>query len=361
MVRPVLKALISQSSKTLKKNNSSSSKSFFTLCSASQPSIYYNPRIINNPFLLHQHHFNFRPHFLFPLSSTLGPLFFSSPPWKLSQSATPLLLCDVVSINLPKVRSALYLPYTLGLQSSRKLLKKEAEKHNSNDDNAREYIASKLTAAGTRSGGAVRVADSYLNIPNFISFTRLLSGPLLGWMIVQEMYLPSFVGLAISGATDWLDGYMARKMGINSVVGSYLDPLADKVLIGFVALAMVDRGLLHPGLVSLVVLRDVALIGGAVYKRGGSLNWQWKSWSDFFNLDGTQPEKIKPLLISKVNTVLQLVLVAAALLQPEFGNEETRSFITYLSWLVAFTTIGSTAAYGAHHLKNGSTSMSRPI
>lgn len=183
MVRPVLKALISQSSKTLKKNNSSSSKSFFTLCSASQPSIYYNPRIINNPFLLHQHHFNFRPHFLFPLSSTLGPLFFSSPPWKLSQSATPLLLCDVVSINLPKVRSALYLPYTLGLQSSRKLLKKEAEKHNSNDDNAREYIASKLTAAGTRSGGAVRVADSYLNIPNFISFTRLLSGPLLGWYI----------------------------------------------------------------------------------------------------------------------------------------------------------------------------------
>lgn len=42
-----------------------------------------------------------------------------------------------------------------------------------------------------------------------------------------------------------LDGYMARRMGINSVVGSYLDPLADKVLIAFVALAMVDKGLLH--------------------------------------------------------------------------------------------------------------------
>ncbi|XP_056159773.1 cardiolipin synthase (CMP-forming), mitochondrial-like [Syzygium oleosum] len=58
------------------------------------------------------------------------------------------------------------------------------------------------------------------------------------------MHTTAFVGLAISGATDWLDGYVARKMNINSVVGSYLDPLADKVLIGCVALAMVINDLL---------------------------------------------------------------------------------------------------------------------
>lgn len=159
------------------------------------------------------------------------------------------------------------------------------------------------------------------------------------------------IGLAISGATDWLDGYLARKMKIDSVVGSYLDPLADKVLIGCVAIAMVHQDLLHPGLVGLVVFRDVFLVGGAVYLRGSSLGWKWKSWFDFFNLDGTSRQKVEPLFISKVNTVLQLALVAAALLQPEFGTQETQSYITYLSWLVASTTIASTAAYGAQYAR----------
>ncbi|KAK6932328.1 CDP-alcohol phosphatidyltransferase [Dillenia turbinata] len=171
---------------------------------------------------------------------------------------------------------------------------------------------------------------------------------------MNEMYAPAFVGLAISGASDWLDGYTARKMGINSVVGSYLDPLADKVLIGCVALAMVERGLLHTGLVGFVLLRDVALVSGALYKRAISLNWEWKSWSDFFNFDGIQAEKVEPLFISKVNTFLQLVLVAGALLQPEFGTEATQMWITYLSWAVASTTAASSVAYGAQYMRNRS-------
>lgn len=194
------------------------------------------------------------------------------------------------------------------------------------------------------------VLKSFVNVPNLISMARLLSGPVLGWMIMNESYSSAMVGLAISGSSDWLDGYMARKMRISSVVGSYLDPLADKVLIGCVALAMVHNDLLHPGLVGLVVLRDVFLVGGAVYQRASSLGWKWKSF-DFFNLDGTCPQKIKPLFISKVNTFLQLVLVAAALVQPEFGTQETQSYITYLSWLVASTTVASTAAYGVQHMK----------
>lgn len=171
-------------------------------------------------------------------------------------------------------------------------------------------------------------------------------------MITNDMYSSAFVALAIAGASDWLDGYVARKMRIDSVVGSYLDPLADKVLIGSVALAMVHMDLLHPGLVGLVVLRDVALVCGAVYHRASSLGWKWTSWYDFFNLDGTRPEKVEPLFISKVNTVFQLVLVAAALIQPEFGTQETLPYITYLSWSVAGTTVASTAAYGAKYMRN---------
>ncbi|KAK4258985.1 hypothetical protein QN277_005369 [Acacia crassicarpa] len=278
------------------------------------------------------------PHRFFPRLSRWiipfqqGPLFLACPPWKLSQSATPLHLqgngfvrrrVEALNLNLNLLRARTRFPL--------KLL---------------DRVDSKSSESSEHD-----LLDSFFNAPNLISFSRLISGPVLGWMITNEFYTSSMIGLTISGATDWLDGYLARKMKIDSVVGSYLDPLADKVLIGCVAIAMVHQDLLHPGLVGLVVFRDVFLVGGAVYLRGSSLGWRWKSWADFFNLDGTGRQKIEPLFISKVNTVLQLALVAAALLQPEFGTQETQSYITYLSWLVASTTVASTAAYGAQYAR----------
>lgn len=284
-------------------------------------------------------------HRLSPLSKWFaplhGPLFLSSPPWKLLQSATPLhwrgngavlRKVEALSVRLDRIRRRT----RLGLQSVVTV----------DRDSAKEED-------GSRGG----IMESFVNVPNMISMARLASGPVLWWMILSEMYTPAFIGLAVSGASDWLDGYMARRMKIDSVVGSYLDPLADKVLIGCVALAMVQKNLLHPGLVGIVVFRDVALVGGAVYLRALNLDWKWKKWSDFFNLDGASPQKVKPLFISKVNTVFQLALVAGALLQPEFGSPDTQTWITYLSWLVASTTMASTAAYGAQYMKKRPISM----
>ncbi|KAI3456434.1 hypothetical protein Pfo_013097 [Paulownia fortunei] len=337
-----LKTLISQS---LRNHSSSApSRAFFSL-STSFPSPIPTPFLLpSNSYI--RRHFLFQSRFLSPVG---GPLFLSNPPWKLSQSATPLHLQSDAVLNFLKLRALNLIhrpafPYNLGYDAPRLL----------NEAVREEFRNGTKVNASVGNGG---ISDSYLNLPNFISFTRLLSGPLLGWMIIHDMYSSAFIGLAVAGATDWLDGYMARKMRINSVVGSYLDPLADKVLIGCVALAMVDKDLLHPGLVALVVLRDVALVGGAVYQRASSLDWEWNSWRDFFNLNGTHAQKVEPLLISKVNTVFQLVLVAAALLQPGFGNEETQLYINYLSWLVASTTVASTAAYGVQHWRNGAALM----
>ncbi|KAH9614006.1 hypothetical protein KSS87_010851 [Heliosperma pusillum] len=310
-----------------------------------------------------------RTPFLYPLSADVtsvhlfhftfcGPLFLSSPPWQLSQSATPTLVqYDVVLPPRRKLdalrlleRTKLRFPIKLGFRND------DSERNESDAQAVNDSIVGSISRGNSGGGGFV---ESFVNWPNFVSVSRMVSGPVLAWMIVNEWYLPAFVGLAVSGASDWLDGYLARRMGINSVVGSYLDPLADKVLVGCVALAMVENNLLHPGLVGLVVLRDVMLVGGAVYNRASSLSWQWESWYDFFNLDGTRPEKVEPLFISKVNTVFQLILVAAALLQPEFGTTETQPYITYLSCLVASTTVASTASYGVKHLRNRSISISR--
>ncbi|XP_075495636.1 cardiolipin synthase (CMP-forming)-like [Primulina tabacum] len=325
--------------------NSCRIRTLFSL-SLTSPSPIAPPYLLYTPVKNSHQHFLFRSRFLFPIC---GPLFLCNPPWKLSQSATPLLLQPDVASYFIKLGAL-------------NLVQKTSFPHNLRFRSA--YDAHKLLAEGVgeefRNPSAIGarvshgvIADSYFNLPNYISFARLLSGPLLGWMIANDMYSYAFIGLAVSGATDWLDGYMARKMGINSVVGSYLDPLADKVLIACVALALVDKDLIHPGLVSLVVLRDLALVFGAVYKRASSLDWERNSWYDFFNLDGEHAQKVEPLLISKLNTVLQLILVAAALLQPEYGNEETQFFIYILGWVVASTTVASTAAYGAQYLRNG--------
>ncbi|TVU34846.1 hypothetical protein EJB05_16700, partial [Eragrostis curvula] len=242
-----------------------------------------------------------------------GPLFLSSPPWMLSQSATPLTAAAAaLGARLRRARALA----GGGAQAVADAVRWE---------NRRISRGESEDAAAARIKG--RGGERFLNAPNLVSIGRMVSGPVIGWMIVNEWYLPAFATLAVSGASDWLDGFLARKMGINSVFGSYLDPFADKVLIGCVAVAMVEMDLLHPGLVGLVVLRDVLLVGGAFYKRASNLGWKWKSWSDFVNLDAVQREK--------VNTVFQLMLVAGALLQPEFGTDETQNYITLLSCSLA--------------------------
>lgn len=70
-----------------------------------------------------------------------------------------------------------------------------------------------------------------MNAPNAISLARLLSGPAIATLIVHQLWGPAIISLAVSGASDWLDGYVARRWAQQSVLGSYLDPLADKVLI----------------------------------------------------------------------------------------------------------------------------------
>ncbi|KAI5070930.1 hypothetical protein GOP47_0013181 [Adiantum capillus-veneris] len=169
-----------------------------------------------------------------------------------------------------------------------------------------------------------------VNWPNAISFGRLLSGPLLAWLIMEGLLQPAVVGLIIAGASDWFDGYIARRQGINSVFGTYLDPLADKVLIGCVAFSMAQAGYLSLALVALVIARDAALIGGSIVLSAQNLKSQVTSLRDLYNATKGGAQKIEPLYISKINTVFQLALVGVALLQPAFGIEDSYSLIPLL-------------------------------
>ncbi|KAG0620630.1 hypothetical protein M758_4G231100 [Ceratodon purpureus] len=220
-----------------------------------------------------------------------------------------------------------------------------------NGDNFQGECSPSLPVGSHGVGGSGWSKEEVVNWPNAISMGRLLSGPLLAWMIANGMAKPALVGLLLAGGSDWLDGYMARRQGINSVLGSYLDPLADKVLVGCIAVSMAYSGLLHPGLVALIVARDGVLLVGSFVYRAYTLRWKWSGLGEFFKIGAGGVEKVEPLYISKVNMVLQLGLIGTALVLPAMEIQDTYSIIPILSWSVVATTSASWIGYAWVYLR----------
>lgn len=288
------------------------------------------------------------------VSSTQSPLFLSSPSSLLSQSATPFYCSR--DIDLPGIYQNVCVQDVL--RDKTRLhpvchVRETAAEFGSPTWNA-VYLQQDVDTIGEKDESAAQdnslSTQDVFNWPNAISFGRLLSGPLLAWLILEGQPQPALFGLLLAGASDWLDGYIARKNGVDSAIGTYLDPLADKVLIGCVTLSMAQAGYLHPALVALVLSRDAALVGGSFIYQAYCLNWKWNSLKDFFKVSEEAVQKVRPLFISKVNTVFQLALVGTALVQPAFGFEDTYSLVALLSWSVAFTTCASWVGYGLKFL-----------
>ncbi|EEY65382.1 cardiolipin synthetase, putative [Phytophthora infestans T30-4] len=141
-----------------------------------------------------------------------------------------------------------------------------------------------------------------VNVPNVITAARILATPYLAHLIIQGDYVSAIGLLAVAGVSDWLDGFIARTFHQESIVGSFLDPFADKLLIGTLSLSMMWTGLLPLPLAALILGRDGMLIGGTFYHR---LKTKDES-SGFFDTSDSGAFQVKPSMLSKVNTALQL-------------------------------------------------------
>jgi cardiolipin synthase (CMP-forming) len=98
-------------------------------------------------------------------------------------------------------------------------------------------------------------------IPNLISVVRLACIPLFCWFLFDDQDTAAFVVLAVLGATDWVDGWIARRFDQGSTVGKILDPTADRLLLIVAALALIIDGVV-PVWVGVAVLVREALVGG---------------------------------------------------------------------------------------------------
>jgi cardiolipin synthase (CMP-forming) len=113
------------------------------------------------------------------------------------------------------------------------------------------------------------VGDRVLTIPNVLSLLRLLGVPVFLWLILgPEADLAAVLLLAVSGATDYLDGVIARRWNQVSRLGQLLDPLADRLYIFATLLGLGIRGIVPWWLLGVIVARDVVLGVWLLVRRG---------------------------------------------------------------------------------------------
>ncbi|XP_066466952.1 cardiolipin synthase (CMP-forming) [Tiliqua scincoides] len=193
-----------------------------------------------------------------------------------------------------------------------------------------------------------RGAELYENpwtIPNLLSMARIGLAPVLGYLIVEEDFNIALGVFALAGVTDLLDGFIARNWANQkSVLGSALDPLADKILISVLYISLTCANLIPVPLTSMIILRDIALIAAVFYVRYKTL-LPPKTLSRYFN-PCYATAQLKPTFISKINTVVQLILVAASLAAPVFNFVDS-VYLQTLWCITAFTTTAS--AYSYYH------------
>lgn len=143
-----------------------------------------------------------------------------------------------------------------------------------------------------------------MNIPNILTLLRILLVPLAIWLIISDAYGAAFFVLVAAGATDGLDGYLAKRFGWATELGAYLDPLADKVLLVSTYVALGVRLLLPSWLVILVVSRDVMIVAAIL-----------------LSVVLGETIQMRPIAISKLNTVVQIGLALLILADAGFGLE----------------------------------------
>lgn len=166
-----------------------------------------------------------------------------------------------------------------------------------------------------------------MNLPNAISLGRLLAVPVTIWLMLGERWSWAFWLFVAAGVSDAIDGWLARKLDARTTLGHYLDPMADKALLVAVFVILGIGGQAPSWLVLLIVTRDMLIVGGALllYVVG-------------------QPMSMDPLPISKLNTVAQIALAAAILVQLAYGILPGL-LITGLIAAVVVTTLLSGAGY----------------
>jgi cardiolipin synthase (CMP-forming) len=166
-----------------------------------------------------------------------------------------------------------------------------------------------------------------LSIPNLITLGRILLVPIVVWAITAGEMRIAFALFVAAGVSDLVDGFLAKRFGMTTELGAYLDPLADKAMLVSIYITLGIAEAIPRWLVILVVSRDIMIVGAVI------LSWV---------VD--KPVRLKPLLVSKLNTVAQILLACVVLAALAF-QLEADLVVLFLTALVTALTLLSIAFY----------------
>ncbi|HWC14011.1 MAG TPA: CDP-alcohol phosphatidyltransferase family protein [Actinomycetota bacterium] len=113
--------------------------------------------------------------------------------------------------------------------------------------------------------------DRILTVPNVLSFLRLATVPLFVYLFVTQRRDAAVILYGVAAATDFFDGYIARRTDSVTELGTLLDPLADRIFIAALAVALVVTGVLSPWLAAAVVGRDVVVLAAYPFVQRASV------------------------------------------------------------------------------------------
>lgn len=182
-----------------------------------------------------------------------------------------------------------------------------------------------------------------LTLANGVTAIRLVLVPFIAIALLNERFDQAFWMMIAAGASDAVDGYIARAFGHKSLVGAYLDPMADKLLLITTLGILTYDGHLPVWLMALVFGRDVAIVVTVAA----------------FTLMKRVDLRMQPLFISKLTTFAQVALVVMVVANLAFDLEWSR-LVTGLIWAVAAATAASWVAYFLEGLRALKAAEARP-
>lgn len=171
-------------------------------------------------------------------------------------------------------------------------------------------------------------SDGLRYIPNAITVTRLVLVLPIALAIVEDQFLFALILFTVSGLSDGLDGFLARRFGWVSAFGQLIDPLADKLMMITTTLTLGLLGHFPLMLMVLIIVKDLAILGGV---------FSYTTLAGF--------PKIQPNRLGKVTTAIQIILLVSVLLNLSFPGALPDVFHLVWFWFVAVMTVLDGVSY----------------
>jgi len=175
-----------------------------------------------------------------------------------------------------------------------------------------------------------------LNIPNLLTWLRILMIPLVvgvfyfpdSWMTPWQKNVTATALFAAAAVTDWLDGYLARRLNQTSAFGAFLDPVADKLMVAAVLIMLVELERVWSVIVMIIIGREIAI----------SALREWMAQIG-------EAKSVAVNFLGKIKTISQMIAIPLLLYHDRLGMLDPQRVGTWLIWLSAILTLVSAVYY----------------